>query len=476
MNIINIKNIIYYYFQLIIYMSLLDTLLKYNNKIIKTHTLLFTNNTHNTILYKLWNDYININTLLNINQLNKHYKTVLKTNYYKYSNDNILQHIKSQINNVNTLEKMFVNAPKLKNKITVYTSSSHIHASLNNMKINNIVVNKGYLFTSVLPELFINNNISDLLISISIPKNTHYLYVYNQETNNYNIIFPINSNLKFVKKSNVQTFTYGLILKYNYHMNLVSFNTMNAIDDITQLSIKYNRILNILSESNVPFLFQENFNNIETNAIKYMLKKEKCSTQHINNIIVKLGTKLQSMNRFPDLSNCSVAFVGNGPNILHNNYGKVIDKHDIIVRFNNYHISKYNKHVGERTHIVILNKFYFNKIDTFKTDWCILMDCCTTNKDILTSLLLNTKNNKLIICPSLIKNNNIGNKNGEYYSSGYRAIYYLKNLCKSVSLFGFGERNGHYFNPEHQMWDEHNLDKEFNEYKQWSNTNFVIYK
>ena len=44
-----------------------------------------------------------------------------------------------------------------------------------------------------------------------------------------------------------------------------------------------------------------------------------------------------------------ILLIGNGPSCLNNEYGELIDSHDIVVRFNNFETESFEKFVGKKT-------------------------------------------------------------------------------------------------------------------------------
>jgi hypothetical protein len=55
----------------------------------------------------------------------------------------------------------------------------------------------------------------------------------------------------------------------------------------------------------------------------------------------------------------SVILVGNGESLLGSNMGKVIDSYDTVVRFDGLNIEGYEKDVGTKTDILVLDSFMF---------------------------------------------------------------------------------------------------------------------
>ena len=60
-----------------------------------------------------------------------------------------------------------------------------------------------------------------------------------------------------------------------------------------------------------------------------------------------------------NFTNKSVAVVGSSGNLLDYLHGEDIDKHDVIIRFNQARVEGYEKHVGSRTDIRIMNTHTF---------------------------------------------------------------------------------------------------------------------
>ena len=97
-------------------------------------------------------------------------------------------------------------------------------------------------------------------------------------------------------------------------------------------SRKINNLLNIKSRKNKiknNSTRRENFNN---NNKTLKNKKEKCEEEK-NKIII----------------------IGNAPNNLDNEFGKLIDSFNIIIRFNEFVIKDYEKNIGTKTSIWVIN-------------------------------------------------------------------------------------------------------------------------
>ena len=72
---------------------------------------------------------------------------------------------------------------------------------------------------------------------------------------------------------------------------------------------------------------------------------------HINRNNFRMVSRLRRGKLIDILGNkyLKVLIIGNGPSILEKEYGKEIDKFDIVIRLNDYKIKGYEKNVGEKT-------------------------------------------------------------------------------------------------------------------------------
>lgn len=72
-----------------------------------------------------------------------------------------------------------------------------------------------------------------------------------------------------------------------------------------------------------------------------------------------MNLELQNKSSFNFDNIGSVALVGSSGCVLDNDYGSLIDSHDTIIRFNAARVVGYEKHVGSRTDIRIMNGHCF---------------------------------------------------------------------------------------------------------------------
>lgn len=148
-------------------------------------------------------------------------------------------------------------------------------------------------------------------------------------------------------------------------------------------------------------------------------KKNIKSKMKIRNINDKSKIKIRNIigGNFTVLprKNDSVIIVGNSPIVLNNELGKIIDEYDIIVRFNQYQTINYEKYVGTKTSIWILNDL-------------LAIDELTKNQEWLSN---NNHVKILIVCPLRGENPDI------FYNQQFDKInnHYLESNIKNDLIF-----------------------------------------
>ena len=199
----------------------------------------------------------------------------------------------------------------------------------------------------------------------------------------------------------------------------------------------------------------------------------------------ELISKTKELNKYNILlpKNPSIAIIGNSGKLLSQNYGKLIDTHDIVIRCNLAIINNYESYVGSKTNFRII---------AGKSFWRDLSDNFSSyKKDFLTNLknehflikadpLYNAiqgiiKNYNTTCNISYIKQNVINHIQNELnipdISTGFTALGLALMWSNNVSLFGFGFfeeswDNQHYFEnikPYNRGHDQ-NLEKQYIEY------------
>jgi len=136
-----------------------------------------------------------------------------------------------------------------------------------------------------------------------------------------------------------------------------------------------------------------------------------------------------------------VILVGNGTSVLDHNYGRVIDSFDFVVRFNDFVIEGFEKHVGTKTNCWITHDAYH--IKTIKNFDRIIVH---TWDERQSSLVAELSEHKEI---ELIKKYEVLKIPSEYPSTGLIGIYKFIKEFGYVTIFGFDwwDRKQHHYFP-----------------------------
>ena len=163
------------------------------------------------------------------------------------------------------------------------------------------------------------------------------------------------------------------------------------------------------------------------------------------------------------LKDKTCAIVTGSPSLMDYNYGELIDKHDYIIRSNQSPHEGYEKFVGSRTDIRIINSHYFTAlkgtfppshpafIPNMKKEYPmfdenflrkrkneILWVKCHVNKNNFSNEILEIQNNDNIV--SFVNDyfyNYASNLVGNNATNGYITTLLAIRYFKKVSLFGF---------------------------------------
>ena len=157
----------------------------------------------------------------------------------------------------------------------------------------------------------------------------------------------------------------------------------------------------------------------------------------------------------------SCALVGNSQDLMNQNYSKIIDNHDIIVRLNGAIVKGYEDHVGSRTHLRFVTSQWIGfreqatekivHLDKESEDplyGCDMETECThaskTMERYVQSLMLKKKVHTHTIHPSVAKwlrtkdNRTYAGQEMEIMgSTGFQAMVLMLHVCEKVDLFGF---------------------------------------
>lgn len=205
---------------------------------------------------------------------------------------------------------------------------------------------------------------------------------------------------------------------------------------------------------------------------------------------------MKKLSQLLEYKKCAV--VSNSPLLLEKNYGELIDSYDVVFRCNRTHITGYEKHVGTKTDVRIVN-IHFSKmivdpvgcskdshyLETF-SEW--------TNKQVE-----NCIDDEVIILKdgNMISENSVRDKldnnevydmrefipyvqftNGKTLSAGGYAIFLASKLFESVDCFCFDffkTNSDHYFEKINK-WDgfkSHDFSVEEQYLQSLENVNFI---
>jgi len=192
------------------------------------------------------------------------------------------------------------------------------------------------------------------------------------------------------------------------------------------------------------------------------------------------------------------AVISNSPLLLEKEYGNLIDSYDVVFRCNRTHIQGYEKHVGTKTDLRIIN-IHFSKmivdpvgsskdshyLETF-SEWTnkIVENCIEEEVVILKDGNMIPKDS----VQSILSNNEVYDMrefvpyveftNGKTLSAGGYAIFIASNFFESVDCFCFDffrTNSDHYFEKINK-WDgykSHDFSVEERYLQTLENVNFI---
>lgn len=133
-----------------------------------------------------------------------------------------------------------------------------------------------------------------------------------------------------------------------------------------------------------------------------------------------------------------ILLVGNGSSLLDKEYSNIINTYSIIVRFNSFRLSGYERFVGNRTDVwFTVNRHHFDKINSF--DKVVFHSWANQEKCKMFKELKQQRNDVEKVSENVLKKIPLS-----FPSSGLIAIYYFD--C-NVDLIGFdwwGTKKHHY--------------------------------
>ena len=150
------------------------------------------------------------------------------------------------------------------------------------------------------------------------------------------------------------------------------------------------------------------------------------------------------------------AVVGSSGGLLDHEYGALIDEHDIIIRCNQAVTEGYEKHVGSRTDIRVLNSHYFtalkkngftshakeqfplfneNLLYQLENELLIVKHGAEKNSYIKEVQMLEEKNRVLFLSPEFYQM--AGGLINSHATNGFIGIFLAIKYFSNVSCFGF---------------------------------------
>lgn len=173
------------------------------------------------------------------------------------------------------------------------------------------------------------------------------------------------------------------------------------------------------------------------------------------------------------VENKKIILVGNGPSLSKSYLGNIIDNFDDVVRFNNYEISGFEEHVGNKTTIWARNNSKTVKVRDTSVFDKVLIVSPAWNFGNTNSIKKNYKNGFVIPSSFSLKiqnllglNDNRFNRRRGWPTTGIITLYYFLSIYKVVYICGFDhfENGNHYFGSEkYPFWIVNTREKE----KEW---------
>ena len=196
---------------------------------------------------------------------------------------------------------------------------------------------------------------------------------------------------------------------------------------------------------------------------------------------------------FGSLIGKSIAVVGSSGILLDKEYGKLIDEHDIVVRFNVSRVKGFEKYVGSKTDIRFMNGHAFNDSsdpNRFKShdpnfvanlqNETLIVKSWNHQEFIEGVLKTSPQNNVYFINPPFTRYCN--SMTGQEATCGMVGVFFLSLFTSNLSCFGFnfykdGWSKNHYWEEMQEYKQGHSFNTEENLFKQYEDKNLIkIYK
>ena len=192
---------------------------------------------------------------------------------------------------------------------------------------------------------------------------------------------------------------------------------------------------------------------------------------------------------FESLIDKSIAVVGSSGILLDKEYGKLIDEHDIVVRFNVSRVRGFEKHVGSKTDIRFMNGHAFNgssDSNRFKSHYpnfvanlkneTLIVKSWNHQEFIEGVLKTSPQNNVYFINPPFTQYCN--SMTGQEATCGMVGVTFLTLFTNKISCFGFnfykdGWAKNHYWEEMVEYQQGHSFNVEESLFKEYESQEII---
>lgn len=192
---------------------------------------------------------------------------------------------------------------------------------------------------------------------------------------------------------------------------------------------------------------------------------------------------------FESLMDKSIAVVGSSGILLDKEYGKLIDEHDIVVRFNVSRVKGFEKHVGSKTDIRFMNGHAFNgssDSNRFKShdpnfvanleNETLIVKSWNHQEFIEGVLKTSPQNNVYFINPPFTQYCN--SMTGQEATCGMVGVTFLTLFTNKISCFGFnfykdGWAKNHYWEEMVEYQQGHSFNVEESLFKEYESQELI---
>lgn len=157
----------------------------------------------------------------------------------------------------------------------------------------------------------------------------------------------------------------------------------------------------------------------------------------------KIFTEIEERGTFilPMVKGKTVAIIGNGRSTAGKSKGKEIDNHDIVIRFNDYHLQGYNEDIGTKTDVwcvgaINRERDHRNHVEKILYAWDLA--CYNTPIFSLNDMTDDYKNGNGLDYIRGDVQFPLKERLGEWPSSGITVAWFLKRYCDTANIDYYG--------------------------------------